>query len=724
MTESGKVRALHLQALGRMLLLLAIPILVGLGTWLFGVDAERASGWVRHTLQVEVALERLQASVETAESNQRDFLLTGEPMFLNGFGRAEQVARGELSKLSALTADNPSQQQHLARLRPILDRRFADWSAAMEAARSGKESPPSEKGVVLAEESATDEIQAQVSGLFQEEERLLALREQNLRRTTRRFAVARFVGFGLLVLVVGSLYRNVRRYGIESEEAKARLSGLNSELEERVEQRTALLHAREELLSIFVQYVPAAVAMLDREMRYLQMSDRWCAEFGLDRAQTVGMSHYELFPNLPERWLAFHRRCLEGETLGANEDRWDHDSTVTWLRWEIRPWGAKDGKPEGILIFAENITAQKTVEQALRESEATIRTLLVTASQAILAVDAHGRIVMANRMVGEMFGYAEGELIGKSHDVLIPARLRERHGEERAAFMEDPKPRAMGIGLDLVGVRKDGTEIPIEVSLSSVQTKQELLAVSFVSDISARKQAETDLRASERKLRDLAASLLRAQEAERSRLARELHDDVTQHLAFLSIELGKLIRDLPPAMVEARGRVHNLQRQTLRASNEVRRLSHGLHPSVISHFGLSDALEEFCEEFQTAHGIRVDFEGLEDEVPWSAEKATCLYRIAQESMRNAVVHGRASVVRVQLRRVRGNVELRVEDNGAGFVVDAPREKKGLGIVSMTERVRMVGGRLELASQPGQGTAVMAAVPVTEGSYDEKQGVIG
>src|SRR5436189_2045405 len=103
-----------------------------------------------------------------------------------------------------------------------------------------------------------------------------------------------------------------------------------------LKERTTLLQSREELLKIFVKHVPAAMAMLDRDMRYLQVSDRWCVDFSLDSSQIVGLSHYEVFPDLPERWKEIHRRGLAGETLRAEEDRWDQKGGgTTWLRWEI-----------------------------------------------------------------------------------------------------------------------------------------------------------------------------------------------------------------------------------------------------------------------------------------------------------------------------------------------------------------------------------------------------
>jgi PAS domain S-box-containing protein len=150
-------------------------------------------------------------------------------------------------------------------------------------------------------------------------------------------------------------------------------------------QAEELLRASDELLRTFVKNVPAAVAMLDRELRYLQVSDRWCANFSLESAKMLGRTHYEIFPEIPERWKEVHRRCLAGETLRAEEDYFDRaDGSRQWLRWEIRPWGDRGGQPEGILIFSEEITGRKRNEEILRQSEATTRTLLETASQAIL----------------------------------------------------------------------------------------------------------------------------------------------------------------------------------------------------------------------------------------------------------------------------------------------------------------------------------------------------
>ncbi len=130
--------------------------------------------------------------------------------------------------------------------------------------------------------------------------------------------------------------------------------------------QAASLQAREELLRVFVKNVPAAVAMLDREMCYLQISDRWCSDNSVEASELLGRSR-EVSPEMPDRWKEANRRALQGETLGADEDRWESGGSTRWARWEVRPWRAADGTVGGILILTEDITRRKQMEEALSD---------------------------------------------------------------------------------------------------------------------------------------------------------------------------------------------------------------------------------------------------------------------------------------------------------------------------------------------------------------------
>jgi PAS domain S-box-containing protein len=136
-------------------------------------------------------------------------------------------------------------------------------------------------------------------------------------------------------------------------------------LKSSLRERSALLQSREELLKTFIKNAPAGVAMFDRDMRYLQVSDRWCADYSVDSSLILGRSQYELFPDIPSHWKDLHRRGLQGEILKADEERWDRKGGTKWVRWEIRPWWGLDKMPAGILIFAEDITLLKQLEETL-----------------------------------------------------------------------------------------------------------------------------------------------------------------------------------------------------------------------------------------------------------------------------------------------------------------------------------------------------------------------
>jgi PAS domain S-box-containing protein len=229
-------------------------------------------------------------------------------------------------------------------------------------------------------------------------------------------------------------------------------------------------------------------------------------------------------------------------------------------------------------------------------------------------------------------------------------------------------------------------------------------------DVTEQKQIEERLRAGQQQLQTLAGNLLTAQEDERRRLSRELHDDVTQELASLSIELGRLATEIPNSLENTRAQVQAMQDRTIQLSAEVRRLAYGLHPSVIEDLGLSIALKEFCHQLGIAKAINVHYQGLVEDRSFDKTTATCLYRVAQESLRNSTIHGHATEVHVELTAEAASIHLRVRDNGTGFSIEDARTNTGLGLISMQERIRFVGGTLTVSSQPGKGTEISASVP--------------
>jgi signal transduction histidine kinase len=234
---------------------------------------------------------------------------------------------------------------------------------------------------------------------------------------------------------------------------------------------------------------------------------------------------------------------------------------------------------------------------------------------------------------------------------------------------------------------------------------------------SAMRTGEAALRLSYERIRQLAARLIGAQETARTRIARDLHDDVCQELASVSIAVGDVkdrhgdIRDF-----QTQQALSALQRRTLDLVQGVRRLSHDLHPGTLRHVGLAAALEAHCIEVEQRYDVQVSCDTGADLGHLPGDTAVALFRISQEALRNAATHGNARRVSLSVARHLDSIELVVRDDGAGFDCEAAgRRGGGLGLVSMEERARLVGGELVVVTAPGKGTTIRATVPASGGS---------
>jgi len=210
--------------------------------------------------------------------------------------------------------------------------------------------------------------------------------------------------------------------------------------------------------------------------------------------------------------------------------------------------------------------------------------------------------------------------------------------------------------------------------------------------------------------RGLAANLLEAQEEERRRVSRELHDELGQRLALLEIQIEEMKRRLGPdeqlasELVSLRTRVGEI-------ADDVHRICYRLHPAILENLGLIAATRSYCEEYTARSGIEARFShcGVPAELPSSL--ALCIYRVVQEALRNVAKHSRAARAIVVLRGLRHGVQVVIQDRGRGFVLDEARTKGGLGLISVTERVRLAGGTCTIRSAPDRGTRIQAWVPL-------------
>ena len=382
------------------------------------------------------------------------------------------------------------------------------------------------------------------------------------------------------------------------------------------EQLTAreAVRAGEARLRFCIEHVPAPIAMLDRDMRYLHVSRRWLTDFGLADRDIAGLSHYELFPELPElpeRWKEINRRCMAGAVEGSEEDSFERaNGAVQWLRWEVRPWTQSDGSIGGIIIFSEEITKRHHAELALRESEeryrnlvevlplailieagdaivfcnpafvslmgaekpedllgkslaslayvndraclrncriavhdsgagtrlcevrvlhpdgrtipvsllttaiggaegtstlfamadlserersaALLRSVMASVTDAILTIDIQGTVLSANPATEKLFGYEENELVGRNFTALMPEPYRGEHGTYINNYVRTGVAKVIGIGREVVGLRKNGTTFPVELTVSEFQFDGQPRFTGVLRDITARRRLEAE----------------------------------------------------------------------------------------------------------------------------------------------------------------------------------------------------------------------------------------
>ena len=367
-------------------------------------------------------------------------------------------------------------------------------------------------------------------------------------------------------------------------------------------------------------------------------------------------------------------------------------------------------KTQTILIAIDNVTERKQAQEESERRAFTIRALLDSSTQSVVAVNADEKIVFVNGHTEKMFGYSREELLGQSLQILIPEDARERHAQHHKVYFANMQSRPMGIGMDLEGRRKDGTHFPVEIGLSVIETATGKLAVAFVSDITQRRRLEHAAQAHAQEVQALAASLLTAQEEERRRVSRELHDQICQQLASLAIDMGGLAAEAPAKFVQER--LKTLQARVIKASEETRHIAYELHPSVLDDLGLVASLKDLCNQFSARNPeIAVEFTGAAPPASMPREMASCLYRVARECLQNIAQHADAKHVSVALAMQKGAVGLTIADDGVGFDPEGVKGRGGLGLIGMQERARLVQGKLSIATRPGHGTRIALDVPL-------------
>ena len=338
---------------------------------------------------------------------------------------------------------------------------------------------------------------------------------------------------------------------------------------------------------------------------------------------------------------------------------------------------------------------RRKAEDAVRVSEARTRAVLDAALDAVITINDRGEVLEFNRAAEQIFGYTSSDAIGSELvELIVPPSLREPHRRGFSRYLETEAPTLLDTRLEISALRADGSEFPVELTITRIALPGPPMFTGFVRDITERQRADKELRESR-------ARIVEAADEERRRIELNLHDGAQQQLVSLALELRNAAESLEDRPAVARALLERAELGLAVAIDELRTLAHGIHPAVLSERGLRPALEGLAA--RSALSVRID--QLPDErLPAHVEIA--VYYLVAEALTNSIKHAHANGASVRVAREDGLVVIEIADDGNG----GARIEHGSGLRGLVDRVEALGGQLTLDSPPGGGTRIRAEVP--------------
>ncbi len=386
--------------------------------------------------------------------------------------------------------------------------------------------------------------------------------------------------------------------------------------------------------------------------------------------------------------------------------RFRPDGALLWLEESGRAKFDESGKMVRLIGMTADITERKQVGEQLRESEERLRLAVKAGRMYAFEWVTETDVILRSEQSAKILNWIDDPTPDTGRQFI--SRVHPDDREAYVATETGPTPDNPAYQSTYRMLRPDGGVVWLEENGHAFFDGQGrmLRIIGMVTDVTDRKRAEEALSSVSRRL-------IEAQEQERTRIARELHDDIGQRLALLTIELEQLRQVSPDLSAEVCSRIATLHLHTTEIACDVQSLSHELHSSRVEYLGIALAMTTFCKEYSDQQNVEVSF--VHDEVPATIPKeiSLCLFRVLQEALQNARKHSGVRHFDVALRYGPDEIRLTVKDSGSGFESKAAKGSRGLGLISMEERVKLLNGRFSIESGPKRGTTIHAHVPLSK-----------
>ncbi len=410
--------------------------------------------------------------------------------------------------------------------------------------------------------------------------------------------------------------------------------------------------------------------------------------------------------------LAEVNKVLKGESVHFEVSYPNKEDGVIWLEIVGKPVKDNFGAVIDISLSINDITESKKIIHELLESEMKFKSVLQSAKDAIIMADNKGSIIFWNAISENMFGYTEKEIMGKSLTHIIPEHQKEEHLQTFRKHSSKRMTHSLNKQLEYNGLRKDGSEFPIELSISFWTGNKGKYYCAIIRDISRRKKAEEEKTIMNSQLRELSAHMQTAREQERTMIAREIHDELGGELACIKMDAEWLKKNVEKD-AKVNDKITDILEQIDITINFVRKISSDIRPPLLDEMGLYTTIEWKCKDFSMRTAIKCIFQFVQEEPPIPPGFAIHIYRILQESLTNTFKYADASEIIINAKCENSNLVMTISDNGKGFDPEESKHIKSFGLIGMRERANAINGNIKILSEHGKGTTIELTIPLAE-----------